>query len=49
MARDLGVLVRPLGDILVVMPPLAIGLEQLDELMDVMIRCVRIVTEEPPG
>lgn len=48
-ARDLGVLVRPLGDILVVMPPLAIGLEQLDILMDVMIRCVRIVTEEPPG
>ena len=27
------------------MPPLAITLDQLDEMLDVMIRCVRIVTE----
>jgi adenosylmethionine-8-amino-7-oxononanoate aminotransferase len=44
-ARDLGLLIRPLGDVLVVMPPLAIRLEQLDEMLDVMIDCVREVTE----
>jgi adenosylmethionine-8-amino-7-oxononanoate aminotransferase len=45
-ARTFGLLVRPLGDVLVVMPPLAIRVEQLDELLDVLLRCVRIVTEE---
>jgi adenosylmethionine-8-amino-7-oxononanoate aminotransferase len=32
-ARKLGVLLRPLGDVLVVMPPLAITLEEIDRLM----------------
>jgi adenosylmethionine-8-amino-7-oxononanoate aminotransferase len=45
LARDFGLLVRPLGDVLVIMPPLAIGLEQLDEMLDVLIRCARAVTE----
>ncbi len=31
-ARELGVLVRPLGNVVVVMPPLAITLEELDEI-----------------
>ncbi len=44
-ARDFGLLIRPLGDVLVVMPPLAISVEQIDEMLDVMIRCTRIVTE----
>jgi adenosylmethionine-8-amino-7-oxononanoate aminotransferase len=43
-ARDSGLLIRPLGDVLVIMPPLAISLEQLDEMLDVMIDCVREVT-----
>jgi adenosylmethionine---8-amino-7-oxononanoate aminotransferase len=43
-ARDSGLLIRPLGDVLVIMPPLAIHLEQLDEMLDVMIECVREVT-----
>jgi adenosylmethionine-8-amino-7-oxononanoate aminotransferase len=46
-ARDFGLLIRPLGDVLVIMPPLAITLGQLDELVDVMIECVRLVTEGP--
>jgi adenosylmethionine---8-amino-7-oxononanoate aminotransferase len=45
-ARDLGVLIRPLGDVLVVMPPLAISEIQLDAMLDAMERAVRIVTEE---
>jgi adenosylmethionine-8-amino-7-oxononanoate aminotransferase len=48
-ARDLGLLIRPLGDVLVVMPPLAISLTQLDEMLDVMLECVRIVTEGGEG
>lgn len=40
-ARDQGVLARPLGDVLVVMPPLAITIEQLGELLDVLERCIR--------
>jgi adenosylmethionine-8-amino-7-oxononanoate aminotransferase len=43
-ARDFGLLIRPLGDVLVVMPPLAVRLEQLDEMLDVMIDCVREIT-----
>ena len=45
LARDFGLFVRPLGDVLVVMPPLAITLEQLDEMLDVLERCTRAVTE----
>ena len=44
-ARTFGLLVRPLGDVLVIMPPLTISLEELDVLVDVLIRCIRIVTE----
>ncbi len=33
-ARQRGVLLRPLGNVLVVMPPLAISLEEIDQLMD---------------
>ena len=44
-ARDLGLLIRPLGDVLVVMPPLSIREDQLNRMMDVMIRCVQEVTE----
>ncbi|QDV37199.1 adenosylmethionine--8-amino-7-oxononanoate transaminase [Tautonia plasticadhaerens] len=45
MARELGVLIRPLGDVLVVMPPLSLTGSQLDRMMDVMLRCVVEVTE----
>jgi adenosylmethionine-8-amino-7-oxononanoate aminotransferase len=45
IARGLGLLIRPLGDVLVVMPPLNISDDQLDRMMDVMLRCVRDVTE----
>jgi adenosylmethionine-8-amino-7-oxononanoate aminotransferase len=48
-ARDFGLLIRPLGDVLVVMPPLAIEIRQLDEMMDVMSACIREVTEGIPA
>lgn len=45
LARESGLLVRPLGDVLVIMPPLVITREQLDWMLDVLIRCTREVTE----
>ncbi|SIO14639.1 adenosylmethionine-8-amino-7-oxononanoate aminotransferase apoenzyme [Singulisphaera sp. GP187] len=44
-ARDFGLLVRPLGDVLVIMPPLTISLEQIDEMLDILIQCVTEITE----
>jgi adenosylmethionine-8-amino-7-oxononanoate aminotransferase len=44
-ARQFGLLIRPLGDVLVIMPPLSIRLEELDEMLDVMLDCVRYVTK----
>jgi Adenosylmethionine-8-amino-7-oxononanoate aminotransferase len=42
-ARRRGVLIRPLGDVVVLMPPLAIGDDELDELVGVVSDCVREV------
>ncbi|HJT75759.1 MAG TPA: adenosylmethionine--8-amino-7-oxononanoate transaminase [Gemmataceae bacterium] len=39
-ARERGVLLRPLGDVVVVMPPPGIGLESLEELCEVLYRCL---------
>jgi len=39
------VVIRPLGDVMVVMPPLVIPLEELDRLLEVMYECVKEVTE----
>jgi len=46
LARSMGVLARPLGDVLVVMPPLAIAVEEIDRLIDVLMRCTTAVTAE---
>jgi adenosylmethionine-8-amino-7-oxononanoate aminotransferase len=39
LAREHGVLLRPLGDVVVVMPPLAIDLAQVDRLGEVLYNC----------
>jgi adenosylmethionine-8-amino-7-oxononanoate aminotransferase len=46
LARDAGVLLRPLGDVVVVMPPLAISLELLDRLGDVLYNALHALAEE---
>jgi adenosylmethionine-8-amino-7-oxononanoate aminotransferase len=46
-ARTRGLLIRPLGDVLVIMPPLAVRRDELDEMLDVMLECARYVTEGP--
>ena len=44
-ARDKGVAIRPLGDVVVIMPPLVIPEGELDRLMEVIYECVKVVTE----
>jgi len=39
-ARGLGALLRPLGDVVVIMPPLAIDLPLLDELCTIVYRAI---------
>ena len=44
-ARKRGVFLRPLGDVIVVMPPLAISLDELDRLMDVIRASIRTLSD----
>ena len=44
-ARKRGVMIRPLGDIVILMPPLAIAESELQTLLDVVYESIRIVTE----
>ena len=44
-ARKKGVLLRPLGDVIVLMPPLAVSMEELDLLFTVTEEAIKKVTE----
>jgi len=44
-ARKEGVMLRPLGDVIVLMPPLSVSLEELDLLFAATEKAIRIVTE----
>ena len=46
LTRRHGVIIRPLGDVIVLMPPLCITAEQLTTLTGVVYRCIREVTEQ---
>ena len=43
-ARKYGVIVRPLGDVIVLMPPLSVTIEELDLLIDTLAKCIVEVT-----
>ena len=45
-ARKRAVMVRPLGDIIILMPPLSITDDELTTLLDVVYDCIRAVTEQ---
>jgi adenosylmethionine-8-amino-7-oxononanoate transaminase len=47
-ARDFGVILRPLGDVIVLMPPLCISRTELEFLINVVKRSIRDVTEPMP-
>jgi len=44
-ARKRGVMIRPLGDVIILMPPLTISDEDLTTLLDVVYESIRVVTE----
>ena len=44
-ARKHGVIVRPLGDVIILMPPLSISIDKLDRLCDAVYRSIKAVTE----
>jgi adenosylmethionine-8-amino-7-oxononanoate aminotransferase len=46
LARDQGVLLRPLLDVVVVMPPLNIDLTLLDRIGEVLYNCLEVVSRE---
>ena len=48
-ARSAGVIIRPLGDVIVLMPPLSIGVDQIDFLIDVVADCIRATVAEEGG
>ena len=48
-ARKRGVIIRPLGDVIVLMPPLAISEEMLRELVDVVYLSIESVTNKGPS
>ncbi len=43
-AREHGVIIRPLGNVIVVMPPLSIGLENFEQLLEVIRQGIKEVT-----
>ena len=45
-ARGQGVLLRPLGNVIVIMPPLAIALDELDRIVLAVEAGIRATTEE---
>jgi adenosylmethionine-8-amino-7-oxononanoate aminotransferase len=45
-ARKRGVIIRPLGDVIVLMPPLGISKKEIDLLCEAVYDSIRIVTEK---
>jgi adenosylmethionine-8-amino-7-oxononanoate aminotransferase len=45
-ARERGLIIRPLGDVVVVMPPLCVNKEEIDEIMRITMESVKEVTED---
>ena len=43
-ARKRGVIIRPLGDVIVIMPPLSISQAELEELVEVIYQSISVVT-----
>ncbi len=44
-ARKHGLVIRPLGDVMVIMPPLILTSEEIDRLLEITLMCIREITE----
>lgn len=47
-ARRQGLIIRPLGHVIILMPPLSISIEQVDRMCDITMNAIRQVTEAEP-
>jgi adenosylmethionine-8-amino-7-oxononanoate aminotransferase len=45
-ARERGVIIRPLGDVIVMMPPLSISYGEIDKLCEAVYEAIRVVTDQ---
>jgi adenosylmethionine-8-amino-7-oxononanoate aminotransferase len=45
-AREKGLVIRPLGDVIVLMPPLSISLKELGKLLEITYDSIKVVTEQ---
>lgn len=45
-ARKQGLIIRPLGNVIVLVPPLSITMEELKRLLDVVYICIRVINEK---
>lgn len=43
-AREYGLIIRPLGDVIVFMPPLASTKAEIEEMLDIIYRCIQEIT-----
>ena len=48
-ARKHGIIIRPLGDVIVLMPPLGISINELDRLCEAVYISIQAITETHPG
>ena len=44
-ARNRGVIIRPLGNVIVLMPPLAMEIRELKKLLNIVYQSIKFVTE----
>jgi adenosylmethionine-8-amino-7-oxononanoate aminotransferase len=44
-ARKRGLIIRPLGDVIVIMPPLSISAEELEEVIEITYQSIRTITK----
>jgi adenosylmethionine-8-amino-7-oxononanoate aminotransferase len=45
-ARRRGVIIRPLGDVIILMPPFSISAREIETLVDVVYESIQTVTEK---
>lgn len=45
-AREKGLIVRPIGDVVILMPPLASTSAQIEEMLDILYEAIRHITED---
>ena len=45
LARERGLFVRPIGDVIIIMPPLVVTEAQIDDALNIVLTCIREVTE----